>query len=431
MLTWSKRYRLRGAVTRRLWPIPLAFGVVAVVLAQFVGWIDGTHTADSSTTFDSSSAQATLGAIASGMLVFIGFVFSVVTFAIQYEASTYTPRLLRAIADSAAMRLTLGVFIATFVYALLSLAQIEPDREYRYAVLVAVVLVGVSLLFFLALMTEVADRARSGRTVGDVAREGRRVIDRTCRRELDPNAAVSGTPSLDGNGRVVSGSGVTGGVVQAIHVDGLVEIATRHDVVIELVPEVGGFVASDAPLFLVHGDAPGFPDDDLIGSIAIGEERTSEQDPRLSIRILVDIAIRALSPAINDPTTAVEALERIGDLLLLLSTRALPDGVHRDRSGTVRLVEPVPTWDDYVELAFTEIRLYGAGSPFVAREMRLALASLRRRAPAPRQSAIERQVGLLEHAVRESGSEPPTADVAAADASARPDGAAGEDSARS
>jgi uncharacterized membrane protein len=329
------------------------------------------------------------------------------------------------------MRLTLGVFIATFVYALLLLAQIEPDREYRYTLLVAVVLVGVSLLFFLALMTEVADRARSGRTVGDVAREGRRVIDRTCRRELDPDVAVSEAPSLDGNGRVVSGSGVTGGVIQAIHVAGLVEIAERHDVVIELVPEVGGFVASDAPLFRVHGDAPGFPDDDLIGAIAIGEERTSEQDPRLSIRILVDIAIRALSPAINDPTTAVEALERVGDLLLQLSTRALPDGVHRDRSGAVRLVVPVPTWDDYVELALTEIRLYGAGSPFVAREMRRSLASLRRRAPAPRQSAIERQVGLLEHAVRESGSESPTADAAAVGASTRPHGAADGDNARS
>jgi uncharacterized membrane protein len=431
VLTWSQRYRLRGAVTRRLWPIPLVFGVLAVVLAQIVSWIDRTYTPGSSVTFDSGSAQATFAAIASGMLVFIGFVFSVVTFAIQYEASTYTPRLLRAIADSAAMRLTLGVFIATFVYALLSLAQIEPDREYRYSVLVAVVLVGVSLLFFLALMTEVADRARSGRTVGDVAREGRRVIGRTCRRQLDPEAAVVDTPRLDGGGRVVLGSGEAGGVIQAIHVDGLVEIAVRHDVVIELVPEVGGFVASDAPLFRVHGDAPGFPDHDLIGAIAIGEERTSEQDPRLSIRILVDIAIRALSPAINDPTTAVEAVERIGDLLLLLSTRALPDGIHRDRSGTVRLVEPVPTWDDYIALAFTEIRLYGAGSPFVAREMHLLLASLRRCAPAPRQSAIERQVGLLEHAVRESGAEPPTADVAAVDASTRQDGAAGGDSARS
>jgi uncharacterized membrane protein len=305
---------------------------------------------------------------------------------------------------------------------LLSLAQIEPDREYRYSVLVAVVLVGVSLLFFLALMTEVADRARSGRTVGDVARVGRRIIDRTCRRQLDPEAAVVDTPRLDGSGRVVSGSGVTGGVVQAIHVDGLVEIAVRHDVVIELVPDVGGFVASDAPLFRVHGDAPGFPDDDLIGAIAIGEERTSEQDPRLSIRILVDIAIRALSPAINDPTTAVEALERIGDLLLLLSTRALPDGIHRDRSGTVRLVEPVPTWDDYLTLAFTEIRLYGSSSPFVRDEMRRSLRALRVQAPATRRAAIDHQADLLEHAVAQAAPDPPGS---ATDAPTAPDHAAG------
>jgi uncharacterized membrane protein len=404
VLNWAQRYRLRAAVTRRLWPIPLVFGVVAVVLAQIVGWIDGRYTPGSSVTFDSGSAQATFAAIASGMLVFIGFVFSVVTFAIQYEASTYTPRLLRSIANSTAMRLTLGVFIATFVFALLLLAQTEPDREYRYSVLAAVVLVGVSLLFFLALMTEVADRARSGRTVGDVARAGRRIIERTCRSGLDDAPAPSDTPRLDGSGRVVSGSGATGGVVQAIDSRGIVEIAAQHDVIVELVPEVGGFVASDAPLFRVYGETTDFPADDLINSIATGEERTSVQDPRLSIRILVDIAIRALSPAINDPTTAVEALERIGDLLLLLSTRALPDGVHRDRSGTVRLVEPTPTWDDYLTLAFTESRLYGASSPFVADEMRRSLQALRRQAPASRQAAIDHQVDLLERAVQGTAS---------------------------
>jgi uncharacterized membrane protein len=421
VLTWSQRAQLRAAVTRRLWPIPLVFAVVAAGLAQLVPWIDDEFAAGSLVTYDTGSAQATLSSIASGMLVFIGFVFSVITFAIQYEASTYTPRLLRTIANSTTLRATLGVFIATFVYALLLLARLEPNREYRYSVLFAVVLVGVSLLFFLALMTEVADRARSGRTVGGVARAGRRCIERMGR-----------DPRHDGDGRIVPNAVVArGGVLQAVDVRGIVAIAAEHDVLVELVPEVGGFVPSDAPLFRVFGGKSSFPDDALRGSVLLGEERTSDQDPRLSIRILVDIAVRALSPAVNDPTTAVEALERIGDLLLLLCRRTLPDGVHRDRAGTVRFVEPVPTWDDYLALAFTEIRLYGAGSPFVAREMHLVLASLRRWAPAPRQSAIQRQVGLLEHAVRESGSEPPTADVAGVDAPAGPDGAAGGDSARS
>jgi len=173
VLTWSQRARLRAEVTRRLWPIPLGFAIAAVGLAQLVSWIDGKVTPVPAITFSASSAQTTLSSIASGMLVFIGFVFSVITFAIQYEASTYTPRLLRSVANSTAMRVTLGVFIATFLYALLLLALIEPDNQYGYSVLMAIVLVGVSVLFFLGLMTEVADRARSGKTVAEVARSGR------------------------------------------------------------------------------------------------------------------------------------------------------------------------------------------------------------------------------------------------------------------
>jgi uncharacterized membrane protein len=403
VLTWSQRYRLRAAVARRVWPIPLVFAVFAVGLAQFVAWLDRTYTPAAPVTFDSGSTLSTLSAIASGMLVFTGFVFSVITFAIQYEASTYTPRLLRTIANSTAMRVTLGVFIATFVYALLLLAQTEPDREYRYSVIVAVILVGVSVLFFLALMTEVADRARSGRTVGDVGRAGRRTIERTCGAATDPSPAVPDEVRLEGTGRVVHQPDATGGVIQAMDVDGIVDLAAHHDVVIQLVTDVGSFVDSGAPLFRVYGGTDAFPDDDLLASIATGEERTSEQDPRLSIRILVDIAIRALSPAINDPTTAVEALERIGDLLLMLSTRQLPDGIHRDGSGVPRLVEPTPTWDDYLTVALTEIRIYGVGSPFVVGAMRRILDSLRLRAPESRLPAIDRQSRLLDQAEKQAG----------------------------
>jgi uncharacterized membrane protein len=396
VLTWSRRARLRAEVTRRLWPIPLGFAVAAVGLAALVSWIERTFTLASPVTFSASAAQPTLSSIASGMLVFIGFVFSVVTFAIQYEASTYTPRLLRSVANSTAMRVTLGVFIATFVYAVLVLTRVEPEREYGYSVGLAPVLVGVSILFFLVLMTEVADRARSGRTVGEVARSGRRTIERM-------RAGTSPTPSPAdddvrpaGEGRVVPSAFSRGGVVQAIDVKGLVDAAARHDAVVEFVPGVGGFVAAGAPLFRVYGGTTPVPDQTLHSSVLLGEERTADQDPRLSIRILVDIAIRALSPAVNDPSTAVEALSRIGDLLNVLASRTLPDGVHRDLAGSVRLLEPVPSWDEYLELAFTEIRVYGAGSPFVVRETRRVLDELRELAPADRRPAVEHQSSLFD-----------------------------------
>jgi uncharacterized membrane protein len=389
---------MRAAVTRRLWPIPLGFAVIAVGLAQLVPWIDRKFTLGSPITYDTSSAQTTLSSIASGMLVFIGFVFSVITFAIQYEASTYTPRLLRSIANSTAMRVTLGVFIATFVYALLLLAQIKPDSEYQYSVLLAVLLVGVSVLFFLGLMTGVANRSRSGRTVGEVARSGRRTIERTCRTEVERVSPSGGDARPDGESRVVPSAFARGGVVQAVDVRGVVALAAKHDVVVELVPEIGGFVAVGAPLFRVYGGTA-FPDHALHRSILLGEERTSDQDPKLSIRILVDIAIRALSPAINDPTTAVEALSRIGDLLILLAGRTLPNGEHRDRAGAIRLVEPTPTWDDYLELALTEIRVYGVGSPFVVGEMRRILDELRDLAPSARRPAVDHQLDLIEQSV--------------------------------
>ena len=116
-------------------------------------------------------------------------------------------------------------------------------------------------------------------------------------------------------------------------------------------------------------------------AIELGEERTFEQDPKYAIRLLVDIAIRALSPAINDPTTAVQALDQIEDLLLRLGQRDLEIGKYNDRNGELRLVMPFPTWDDIVRLAFDEIGFYGATSVQVMRRMNALIADLTRAVP--------------------------------------------------
>ena len=115
--------------------------------------------------------------------------------------------------------------------------------------------------------------------------------------------------------------------------------------------------------------------------IEFGEERTFEQDPKYAIRLLVDIAIKALSPAINDPTTAVQALDQIEDLLLRLGQRHLEIGKYYDGDGELRLVVPFPTWDDLVRLAFDEICFYGATSVQVMRRMNALIADLTRAVP--------------------------------------------------
>lgn len=129
----------------------------------------------------------------------------------------------------------------------------------------------------------------------------------------------------------------------------------------------------------------------------IGEERTFEQDPKDATRLLVDIAIRALSPAINDPTTAVQALDQISDLLLRLVRRQLGTGTYRDPGGALRLIVPFPAWGDFLRLSFDEIESYGADSVQVMRRMNALLADLLAAAPEERRAELKSR---QEHLVR-------------------------------
>jgi uncharacterized membrane protein len=385
-----------------MWLIPLGFVLLAIGLAVLMPWIDRQLASDPPFTYSASSAQSTLSAIASGMLVFTGFVFTVLTFAIQFEAGTYTPRLLRSITADANTKVALGVFMATFIYALLVLADVAPgETDYvpQSSVLLAVVMVGVSVLLFLGLLVSVTDSVRSGRVVGEVARIGREVIATMFPEGSRDEPSSSADRHLpDGESEVVANARRGGGVLQAVDLDGIVSFAKESGTTVELVPAVGDFVPTRAPVFRVYGAPPSVNVTSLLGSAAFGDERSFRQDPSFSIRVLVDIAIRALSPAVNDPTTAIEALGRIGDLLAMIGTRRLPDGILRDDGGDVRFLYRTPSWADYLSLSFTEIRIYGADNPLVADELRHMLDELRGPVPPWRVDALDRQVRLLEEA---------------------------------
>jgi uncharacterized membrane protein len=139
---------------------------------------------------------------------------------------------------------------------------------------------------------------------------------------------------------------------------------------------VGDALVEGSPLLQVHGAKGPLPENTLTRGIRLDRERTFEQDPKYPIRLLVDIAIKALSPAINDPTTAVQTIDQIEDLLRRLGRHDLDTGYASDASGVLRLVFPMPTWEDYLTLAFDEIRQYGIGSVQVMRRLRAALTEL-------------------------------------------------------
>ena len=181
-----------------------------------------------------------------------------------------------------------------------------------------------------------------------------------------------------------------------IGVEQLVEEALRADCVLELVPALGEFVPADAPLFLAHEDPAELDEDRLQEALILKLERTLDQDVAYGIRLLVDIAERSLADSpLQDPTTAVQAIDRIHDILRQLARRPFPDGSHRDDTGKVRFTMPSMSWDAYVLLASEEIRLAGTGSPQVTRRLKAALTDLRSIAPPERVGVLDRQLELL------------------------------------
>jgi uncharacterized membrane protein len=205
-------------------------------------------------------------------------------------------------------------------------------------------------------------------------------------------------------GRVVTSK--RDGVVQAFDVAGLVAAAERAGCVVEVVPQVGEFVASGESLFRIFPAGAALSDATLRGSIALGQERTPEQDPAFSFRIIVDIASKGLSPAINDPTTAVLAIDQIHRLLRDVGRRCLDDERVRGSSGAVRLIYRTPGWDDFVQLAITEIRQFGAGSIQVARRLRALLDNLIQILPAERSPLLRQELDLLNRSIARFFTEP-------------------------
>ena len=194
-------------------------------------------------------------------------------------------------------------------------------------------------------------------------------------------------------------------MVLAFDVQGLVALGVRYDCLIELAPQVGNYVAPGDPLFRVHGGI-NLPMDVLRDSIALGAERTMEQDPAFAFRVIVDIASKGLSPAINDPTTAVLALDQIHHLLRHVGSRRLDNEKVRDAHGKVRLFYRTPNWEDFVTLAVTEIRQFGGSSIQVARRLRAMLEDLIQTLPEARAAPLRRELQLLKRSAERFFQEP-------------------------
>jgi uncharacterized membrane protein len=190
-------------------------------------------------------------------------------------------------------------------------------------------------------------------------------------------------------------------IVPAVDQAALAVEAERINAVIEFVPQVGDFVAVDEPLFNVYGKVA-HNEDHLRNSVIFGTERTMEQDPTFAFRIVVDIALRALSPAINDPTTAVLAIDQLHRMLRAVGKQHLRTDERLDSAGKLRVIFRTPNWEDFVSLTFSEIRNCGSGSLQVVRRLRSMIENLGYALPAHRMAAINRELALLDREIEKN-----------------------------
>jgi len=324
------------------------------------------------------------------MIALTGIVFSLTFVMVQFSATAFSPRLVLWVARDRVMSHALGTFTATFLYAIAALAGVDRSGSGRVPFVSGWVVVGLLLAsvgMFISLIHRIG-LLQVNRMLVFTGDQGRNVIT-TIYPSLKSVAAATGSEdfralpciqTLIHRGRPRS--------IQALDIAALVNLAEASGGVIEMVVAVGDTVVELMPLLHVFGAREPIDEQELRNGMELGGERTFEQDPKYAIRLLVDIAIKALSPAINDPTTAVQALDQIEDLLLRLGRRQLEIGAFRDSNDKLRLVVPFPTWDDLLRLAFDEICSYGANSVQVMRRMNALVADLTSTVPEERRPAL-------------------------------------------
>lgn len=401
-----RRYKLNHFLQTSLWVMPIACMAAALLVAPLVRLLDE-RTQWTLMGFGPEGARVVVGALASSLLTFIVFAFSIILLAVQIAGGQLSPRVIARIFEGRLVKLTLSAFVFSYTYSLAALGRIE-DRVPQLPVLLAILLSLVSVSLFLYLIQTASKNFRSIEVLTRVADDTRAVIKAVYPLPFSAHSREPSVPDLErmSAGRTIEHHGRPG-VVLAFDAAGLAEIAMLSGCMIELVPQVGDFLAAGEDAFRLYGDnADAMVEADLCSCVMIGGERRLEHDPAFGFRIIVDIAEKALSPAINDPTTGVLAVDQIEHLLHLLGQRQIDTGVMRDSSGEVRLMYRTPDWEDFVTLAVTEIRLYGGSSTQVTRRLKAMLKYLARALPAERAGVMLREMDLLQRTIERGFADP-------------------------
>jgi uncharacterized membrane protein len=400
VVPWALRKRIQSFLRSSLWVVPALSTLVAFLSVPLLRALDRTL-GFNFFRYSPDGARALAGIVSAAMLSFIVFFFSVLLLTVQIASSTLSPRVISRPFRSRSLKASLGLFVFTLIHSMAVVGRGTEGSVGQLAAAAMIVLTIISICVFLYVVEQVSKQLRPATVMADVALEGIEVIKAVYPQILeqkDCDAEGSSKVQLQIPSQIIRHQGRPG-VVQTLDIEGLIVIAIRAACTIEVVPQVGDFVTNHDAVFRVYGGGPAVASQELLNHVAMERERTLEQDPAFAFRIIVDIASKALSPAINDPTTAVLAIDQIHSLLREVGLRQLDTGTVRDLKGEVRLIYRTPNWEDFAGLAVTEIRQFGAHSTQVARRMRAMLEDLIPVLAPDRASVLRQELALLKCSV--------------------------------
>jgi uncharacterized membrane protein len=397
-MNWSRSYGLRSYLRSSLWIVPFIAIPLELVISRLSHWLDA-WLGWTLLGFALPGAQALLQAIVTATLSFVVFTFGSLLVAIQVAGAQLTSRIIATtLLRNDVVKYTVGLFIFTLMFALSAQNWMEKD-VHQLVTLMAALLVIFSFAAFLYLIDYASRLLRPITILARVGGDGLAVIESVY---PDSGGSLRGpageTHSLGPPDRVIRHRG-TSGIILAVNLELLKAEAERAIGCVELLPQVGDFVAVDEPLFNLYGGAQPIDENTLHSAIAFGSERTLEQDPTFAFRIVVDIALRALSPAINDPTTAVLAIDQLHRLLRMVGKRRLRTDEISNKSGQLRVIFRTPNWEDYVHLAFSEIRSCGSNNLQIVRRLRAMIDNLVLTLPAPCHLSLQQELSLLDREI--------------------------------
>lgn len=421
---------LRGS----LWFLPTLAVVVWVGLALLLIRVEVSQRSFLAEVIFSGGAEGARGmlqAVAGSVITVTGLTFSLTVVTLQLASSQFSPRLLRTFLRDTGNKIVLAVFISTFAYCLTVLrtiraggdgaAEFVPQLAVSVGFLLALASVGALVYFIDHIATEI----RVDTMLRNVELDTRRLIERLHPPDTaDEVHAVAWARPPD---HAVAMRATRSGFFTSVSARPLLRLATEHGVVMELEPKMGDRVVEGAPLAWCWPSEPVSAlrvepqalQADVQAALTIGIERTLQEDVAYGMRQLVDVAVKALSPGVNDPTTAIHATHRLAPLLRVLAERPPGPLVWRDEEGTARLVVRRPGFKALLSDVCGQIRRYGAGEPTVMEALLDLLRDVGDGArDAARRQAVLTEIALVERAAQRSVDEPadfePVTEAAAA-----------------